>query len=91
MLLSQLPTEVLKLILNADGLSSDVFELWKSGDRLLISKIALGGVTRIVLSYAGDCPPWPKCLRSLGLEEFEIDASLASSESFPTRAFRHEL
>lgn len=88
--LTHFPLEVLELILDF-GISFEVLQLWKSGYRLLASKLATG-VKCIILENTSwnDTSRWPLCLP--GFERLEELSISSSSEALGSHlALRREL
>ena len=90
MKLTDLPPEVLKEILNGPH-SYLVLELWKTGDRRLMSTLVNKGVTDIDLRdpLSNTTSRWPACLQHFKLERFSFE--LDYSTAIPTEYLRYEL
>lgn len=73
MILEALPADILALVLDGD-LSWASIELWKSGNRILMSKMMNGGITDVVLSAHSwnNRTVWPECLKHFRLRSLRI-------------------
>ena len=91
MKLSDFPPEVLQAIFNGAFRSFLVLELWKTGDRSLMSVLANKGVTDIDLkSNPGPSTcRWPTCLKEFLLDRLSFELTLCPEN--PTEYFRNEL
>lgn len=75
MRLQDLPPEVMAHVLKGRFTSASVLELWKSGDRALMAKMANGGVQEVYLKsvYPRDDPAtWPRCLKEFRLRILNV-------------------
>ena len=90
MKLSDFPPEILQEILNGPHRSPLVVELWKTGDRVLMSTLVNKGVTDMNLRCrnAHSTSRWPKCLKHFKLERL---AFRMASSVYTTNVFRQEL
>lgn len=88
--LEDLPPEVLAQIL-CNGSSWAAIELWKSGSKLLASKLVNGGVRELHLidSRSIAFASWPRCLKEFKLRSLSV--YIASSVVTPPLAIRREL
>ena len=91
MKLSELPPEVLQVILNGAFRSYLALELWKTGDRSLMSALVNKGVTDIDLTrdYRTKLSRWPTCLKYFKLERLSFELGYCPEN--PTEYFRQEL
>lgn len=86
MLFEALPADILALVLDGD-LSWASIELWKSGNRLLMSKLMNGGVTDVSLSaYSwNNRTVWPECLKHFRLRSLRIKTVRSPQTSLQLR------
>lgn len=78
--LQDLPTELLSKILEFE-IGGWIIELWKSGNRALMAKMARGGVTRIRMRDIRLVPralSWPKCFKEFHLTHLDFTAAYQS-------------
>ena len=91
MKLSDLPVSILADIFTGSN-SWMAIELWKTGDSLLLRKMASGGVLNLHLqAHMNSSSVWPRCLKNFRLKSLHLSLSTWSDEYTDIRPLISEL